>query len=47
MIATAEEDAGEPLWLCVCGEAVESDGCCPECSNEPPTVPMWEEEEGL
>lgn len=32
----AEEDADEPLWLCVCGEVVESEGCCPQCSNEPP-----------
>lgn len=25
-----------PLWICVCGNIVESNFCCPRCSNEPP-----------
>lgn len=32
----ASEDGESRAWFCVCGEYVESEFCCPKCSNEPP-----------
>ena len=36
MPGESDNEDGKMVWLCECGEIVETDLCCPRCHCEPP-----------